>query len=323
MENVNEAVEQAEKAEQEQREAEQAGASMATLHSATVKNTSSFVAVIEAINNDKAGGDYTITLEGNFSANAVSFAGNAAKTITIKGDGTARAISNDGSKALFRIPKGITLVLEKGLILDGKCKRASLVIVDGGTLVMNSGSTVRGAKVNGVCVYKNGIFVMAGGRVSRNTSSYNCGGVYVYNGTFTMKGGSISGNIANGNGGGVFVADKGTFIMEGGAISDNTASFAGGGVLVWKNGTFIMEGGAISGNTASLAGGGALVYGSGTFVKSGRSTIDAANKADQGRAVYVYDSTARVRNSAAGPGLNLDSRVEGSEGGWEAGAPAS
>jgi autotransporter-associated beta strand protein len=46
-----------------------------------------------------------------------------------------------------------------------------------------------------VFVSGNGTFMMNGGEISGNTSSYG-GGVYVNDGTFTMNGGEISGNTA-------------------------------------------------------------------------------------------------------------------------------
>jgi hypothetical protein len=55
----------------------------------------------------------------------------------------------------------------------------------------------------------------------------------------------------------------------------------------------------------------------GKFIKSG-GTIDAANSAGTGSMVYVRDGTGyQKRDTAAGPGVNLDSGKYGSEGGWE------
>jgi hypothetical protein len=75
-----------------------------------------------------------------------------------------------------------------------------------------------------------------------------------------------------------------------------------------------MNGGTISSNSASDWGGGVFVYSDGRFVKTS-GTIDGTNRADTGRAVYVEDG--KVRNSAAGPEVKLDSRVSGRAGGWE------
>jgi hypothetical protein len=53
----------------------------------------------------------------------------------------------------------------------------------------------------------------------------------------------------------------------------------------------------------------------GRFVKTG-GTIDGTNAAKEGRVVYVSDGS-KARNSAAGPGVNLDSSISGRAGGWE------
>jgi hypothetical protein len=258
-----------------------------------INERAAFIEAITAINEDSAGGTYTITLNGNFYSTPVVFTDNAPKTITLKGDGTAaRTITNNGESALFTVPKGITLVLDEGIILDGNGKEAPLVAVKAGTVRMNSGSTIRNAKNSGVRVESNGIFTMEGGEISGNTSYYG-GGVYVYSsGTFTMQGGAISGNKASssyyGGGGGVYV-ENGTFTMQGGAISGNT-SFSGGGVYV-SSGTFTMQGGAISGNKASSSGGGVFV--SGVFVNSGTFTmqggeISGNTASSYGGGVFVY-----------------------------------
>jgi hypothetical protein len=49
--------------------------------------------------------------------------------------------------------------------------------------------------------------------------------------------------------------------------------------------------------------------------KKEAGTIDAANRAKEGRVVYVHKGGKR--DSAAGPGDNLDSSVSGRAGGWE------
>ena len=77
-----------------------------------------------------------------------------------------------------------------------------------------------------------------------------------------------------------------------------------------------MQGGVISGNTASNYGGGVYVNKDGSFIKSGNSTIDATNSAREGKVVYVGSSPYKVRDSSAGPGLNLDSSKSGSADGW-------
>lgn len=256
---------------------------------AAVSDAAAFTRVIAAINNDAGGGEYTITLTGSFNSNPVAFTGGAAKTVTLKGDGSVRAVSNNGGGSLFTVPEGITLVLENNLTLNGNGKPSPLVYVTGGALTMKAGVTLRGAADYGVSVHS-GSFTMSGGTLSGNgNTAILGGGVNVYGGSFTMSGGTISGN---------------------------TARFAGGGVSV-SGGSFTMSGGTISGNIASGNGGG--VYVDGTFIKSGGGTIDNTNSAARGGfVVWVFKSDgAWKHDTAAGPGVNLDSRVSGRAGGWE------
>ncbi|MDR1220560.1 MAG: penicillin-binding protein activator LpoB [Treponema sp.] len=322
-----------------------AAAKAATL---VVSNVTSFTQAIAAINSDSTGGSYTITLSNSFNSNPVSFTGSTftgypAKTITIKGDANVRTISNNGGRNLFYLPEGITLVLDNNVTLNGNNKEYHIVDISGGALSMKSGSTVRGSKKGGVWVLS-GTFTMSGGNISGNSASFGGGGVFVDGGTFTMSGGTISGNTAS-LGGGVSVS-YGTFTMSGGAISGNTSSSSGGGGVAVYKGTFTMSGGTISGNTTSSPGfggggvamsdgtftmsggtisgnttalgsfGGGVDVSGGMFVKSGGGTIDNTNSAQHGKVVFVSDGY-KQRDTTAGPGVNLDSRVPGSAGGWE------
>jgi hypothetical protein len=174
---------------------------------------------------------------------------------------------------------------------------------------------------------------MESGEISGNSASFYPsygGGVYVA-GTFAMRGGEVSGNddveVYVG------IGSNGRFTMSGGKISGNLAS-GGGGVYVYSGGTFTMRGGKISGNSASYGGG---VYvsegygGNGTFTKRSDGIIYGSDADDTlkntatggdgyGHAVYVYyisSSSGKIRNTAAGTGVTLDSSVNGSSGGWE------
>jgi TolB-like protein len=274
-----------EKAEEEEAarvRAAQEAAAEAARYNSVASDTASFTRAIAAINNDTAGGQYVITLNGSFTSNPVGFTGNATKTITIKGDASVRTISNNGDSALFVVPRGITLVLDSNVTLNGNNQKDYIVSVEGGTLVMKSGSTVRDSQSYGVIVGSGGTFTMSGGAISGNSES----GVYVASGgTFTMSGGAISGN----SGSGVYVDSGGTFRMSGGTISRNSDS-SGGGVRMGgsSGGTFTMSGGTISGNTASYGGGGvyvASIDGGNAFTMSG-GTI-SGNTASSGGGVYV------------------------------------
>jgi hypothetical protein len=200
-----------------------------------VSDGDSLKRAVEKIKSGETGGAHTITLKSNLVSPPIDFTGadNTVKAITIKGDETLtlRSSTNDGTP-FFTVQRGVTLVLESGVTLDGDNQAVPLVSVEGGTFIMKSGSMICGAKASGVYV---------------------------------------------------------------------------------KKGTFIMEGGTISGNSASN-GGGVYVDRSGTFIKRGRSTIDASNSAPNGKVACAYDVQ---RNSAAGQGVNMDSRLSGSAGGWE------
>ncbi|MDR0643491.1 MAG: hypothetical protein LBG05_01060 [Treponema sp.] len=286
---------------------------VATIESShTISNVTAFANAIAAINSDTIGGTYTITLTESFTSDPIVFTSNAEKTIVLKGDEFRRTIWNKGGVVLFTIPKGITLVLDNNITLNGAHKASSLVSVKGGTLTMKDGSIVCDAQYSGVIVNGYGTFLMVGGTISGNTADSNGGGVSVGRGSFTMTGGTISSNTAASLGGGVYV-NEGIFTMAGGTISDNTADSNGGGVNV-DRGSFTMTGGTISGNTAGVSGGGVLVF-EGRFLKKGGGTIDVTNSARSAEVVYA-DKNKR-RYSEAGPTVNLDSRISGRSGGWE------
>jgi hypothetical protein len=226
--------------------------------------------------------------------------------------------------------------------------------MNGGEVSGNTSRSPRLSYGGGVYV-SSGTFTMSSGEISGNTSSsysnyysdYSSygGGVYVTSGTFTMNGGKISGNTSSSRssyGGGVYVGFDETFTMSGGKISGNTSSsnFSysyGGGVYVKYEGTFTMSSGEISGNTASYSssyypfsyGGG--VYVDGIFTKSSGTITGYASdtmngnvvknssgvvQSNRGHAVYM-DSPVKHRETTTGPGVNMDSRVSGTTGGWE------
>jgi hypothetical protein len=61
--------------------------------------------------------------------------------------------------------------------------------------------------------------------------------------------------------------------------------------------------------------GGGVYVGSGFFSKTG-GTIDGTNTADTGKVAYVHEG-GKKRDTTAGPGVNLNSGLSGSLGGWE------
>jgi hypothetical protein len=307
----------------------------------TVNSEADFTEAVTGINASLKEGEYHITIGANITTSNVSFSATSTeKTIIIEGDTSVRTISNNGSYNLLTVNDSNILILQNNITLNGNNKTYRAVQVNkGGTLVMKTGSRITGAKDSGV--HTDGSFTMEGGEISGNTSSKTGGGVYAAGGAFTMSGGTISGNtVSGGGGGGVFVSGA-TFTMSGGKITGNRVSGVGGGAYIGSNGTFTMTGGEISENTASgVGGGGVSVAGtftmsggtisgnkapsgngggvssaSGRFIKSGGGTISSTNTGSPGRVVYV--SASKRRETTAGPGVYMDSQVNGSAGGWE------
>jgi hypothetical protein len=334
----------------------------------TVNSVQTFKEAFQAINASSKDGAYIITISGEYVVNRVTLATNAKKKIVLRGAGSPCVLYNGGDDPLFTVHNRITLVLENNITLNGNQKYYPAVRVSlGGTLEMNAGAVITGAKAGGVKVaggifnmkegtisnngagndssgggvqvYNNGAFNLSGGIISDNTGDRDGGGIYVANATFTMTGGTISGNFGgditdsySSGGGGVMVEENGVFIMSDGTISSNTAQSSygayGGGVLIGELGSFTMSGGTITGNTVTAPSGGTYGGGvcvlnvlGGAFTKNGGGIIDNTNSAQTGKVACVYDGsfygTTFVRNTTAGPSVNMNSAIASSAGGWE------
>jgi hypothetical protein len=275
--------------------------------------------------------DFTITVSADFSISPVSLtdAGYNGKTITLKGDSSERTISLSSTGSFFTLNEGVTFILDSNITLMGREDNTeSLVLVDGGKLVMNDGAKVTGNTATctnnnqgkgfsaGIGII-NGSFTMNGGEVSNNSISVSTGyegllvgGVSVKgeNAIFTMNGGTISDNhvssdYAHGAAGGVDVSYGAAFIMNDGEISRNTIykSFfngaAGGGVTI-NIGTFVMKDGKIIDNIADFAGsrgvvgGGVCLNGNASFSMEG-GTISGNSTTDHtfaGGGVYAMNA---------------------------------
>ena len=279
----------------------------------------------------------TITLKGNGAMRTISllymfymFYVDTGVTLILDSNITLKGQTNWTTLSpVIIVANGGTLIMNSGTVITGGSRGASL----NGTFTMNGG-TITGNEASGqsgVGVFVGaGNFTMNGGAITKNngalgSASFNLGGgVCVDTGTFTMNGGEISGNSIGYNGGGVYV-NTGTFTLNDGSIIDNNGGIDGGGVYVSRNyGTFTMKGGTISHNTAIYEGGGVYMdnLGStiGTFTKTGGTitgygddTVNG-NRAGSGHAAYAGYNR---RDNTAGPSVNMDSRVDGSAGGWE------
>jgi len=219
------------------------------------------------------------------------------------------------------VKPNVTFILENNVTLHGHSQNNSaLIVVDGGTFIMNAKTSITGnagggerwgGGGGGVDVGR-GTFTMNGGSISGNTASSGAG-VHVGNGTFTMNGGTVSGNTAD-NGGGVYV-NSGTFTKTGGVIVGNAAKSSGGGVFV-NGGAFNMRGGNIAKNTAVTKGGGVCVESHGKFAKTNGIITGYKNDAANGNVVMdgtalprsghaVFVSPTIRKETTAGPAVNL------------------
>ena len=218
--------------------------------------------------------------------------------------------------SMFTISSDVTLILDNNIILHGhNGNNASLVTVNGGTLIMNEGVVITGniksAGGGGGVDIPSGLFTMNGGIISDNIAAAGGGGVCICGGTFTMNSGTISGNRAT-DGGGVQVNDR-TFNMVGGIISGNIATNRGGGVYMIDGRTstiFTMRGGTITGNTAGGYGGGIFVTNNRyiTFTKTGGTITGYNSDQENGNVVMDDDGTIARRGHAVF--VSVDRRKE-------------
>ena len=232
-------------------------------------------------------GDYNIQVSADETIDPKVLSGSNVK-VTLTGSGSNRSVSLSSLGSMFMVNIGVTLTLDNINLKEGiPSNPYALVRVNGGTLIMNSGSGIIGDNTDMRFSAESGVYVDDGG-------------------TFTMNDGTISGNSARVSGGGVHVANGATFTMKGGLIEFNTCFVAGGGVYVaglningLVPGNFTKTGGTIRNNV----------------VRS--STLDILSP-NHGDAVYVYTGyTPLRRETTAGPSDNL-SYVNGvASGGWE------
>ena len=247
----------------------------------------------------------------NIVPHTLEYKGTINITIALRGDTENRIIRLMSNGVMFTVRPNVTFVLENNITLQGhKGNNGSMIRVEGGTLIMKSGSTITGNESpfgygGGVSVGE-GTFEMTGGIISGNESPFG-GGVYVgeafsldNSSTFNMSGGTISGNTS---GGGVSVG-SGTFNMSGGTITGNTSISNGGGVSSSSN--FTMTGGTISGNKARSGGGAYIV--AGTFDIRGNAIITNNTATGEGGGVSFHTGHIFYFNKSGGTitGYNSD-----------------
>jgi TolB-like protein len=296
-----------------------------------VRNSEEFWNSIEFINRSKTG-NFTIILNCNINTSSrqknIEFSANGRKLVTLRGEDTERVITNgkDDALILMHPDNTLTLVLGSNLQLNGNQKKQPIIEIGeiGGSLIMETGATVRNASSYAVGVGGGSSFTMNGGTISSNYTGVLNGG------SFTMNGGSINWNRNQGSYGGGGVSNSGMFILNGGKIEGNSAKEYGGGVF--NTGTFVMNNGNIERNSAGKYGGGVLqIIDEGYFVKRGGSIQENSVLAYfDGKEIsvgqyYFLDSgevniiSLNYRNTASSPTNSLDTRLscyDGKEKGW-------
>jgi hypothetical protein len=193
-----------------------------------------------------------------FDRNAIPIPSNTTVTLLAEGDRVISAGAGSHASGFFELLSAnanATLILGDSLMPGTLTLRGNAALLNGAlikietstTLIMNDKVTLTGnthpVLSGGAVVVDGGEFIMNGGTITGNASSYSGGGVSVNSGTFEMHGGTITGNATLLYGGGVFI-DTGIFEMKGGNIAGNSA-IIGHGVCV-DSGNFSWTGGSIS-----------------------------------------------------------------------------
>jgi hypothetical protein len=269
--------------------------------------------LLAALNDIKAatGTAFTILVTGGFSSSSIGLtdAGYSEKTITLRScvsgvheislssNGSLFTVGGSSVTGLILIFKDISL---KGInSFPNPSNNASLIVVNGNTLVIKPGTLIRGNRID-----PNTVLTSASG-----------GGVDVSGGVLEMSGGAISDNYINAigvptsyyeadaYGGGVALRNGSTFSMSGGSISGNTARAAsanfgsghayavawGGGIYADNTSYVFISDGVITGN-ATVA-----------YSESTSTQVYAASSASSGGGLYVKnDNFEQTGGSVSG-----------------------
>ena len=283
---------------------------------------------INEINNGTQ--NFIINVSGNCVAEAiddnnsvVNIVPDKTLTLTIQGKDrntatiNATTLNSNGAMGRVMYVGGkANVILQNITLTGGSADYGGGVYIDGGTLIMETGSSIKNNTANdqggGVYIVGGTLKMETDSSINGNTASSQGGGVFINNGEFNMTGGTISGNtVTSGNGGGVFVKDTvSTFTMSDNATISGNAATEGGGV--YSTGILNMSGGTISGNTATNGGG---VYNTSSFEMTG-GTISGNTATNDGGGVYNTSSFEMTGGTISG---NTAENTEDRETGWGGG----
>jgi hypothetical protein len=235
------------------------------------------------------GVNFTIIIAESFFCDPFNIGADlAGKRITIESDAfSSHIISLGRSGSLITVNEGVSLIVNE-LTLQGRSDNtASLVKVNGGTLILNTGAKITGNTYRatftetfggGLSIY-HGTLEIAGGEVYDNKVSFSGsgnyydlfgGGIYAENSKVRMSAGAIRGNQvvsnttgdAHGMSGGLHLKNT-VFELSGGNIEGNTVSVKtsmgiiarGGGITATGESIFRMTGGKVRDNHITVSGG--------------------------------------------------------------------
>ncbi|MCL2368063.1 MAG: S-layer homology domain-containing protein [Oscillospiraceae bacterium] len=133
------------------------------------------------------------------------------------------------------VPTGATLYIGGTTIynINRAGQNGGAIIVDGGTLVFESGSIQTNNALNGGAIYaiNNATVNLIGGVIDSNIASGSGGGIYAIDSTINFSDGSIQNNVAA-NGGGIYIAGSSSMEITGNAVMrTNTAHQDGGAIF--------------------------------------------------------------------------------------------
>ena len=278
-------------------------------------------AVLQNASGDNGGAIYvnngTVNINGTLDSNKAANGGAVyvnGGTVTITGPVTGNEATNGG--AVYT--KGGTTTFSTSAVAGNKATNGAVVYMESGssnyTVTLsgtigdeaNQNTATNGgviyvtggtANITGTVHYNNatsgGVAFVTGGTVNVNNSNSNItensavkgGAFYLEGGTLGITNGSVSSNTASSDGG-MLYATNGTVNISGGTIRSNTATDGNGGAINYAgSGVVTITGGTIQQNTAPNGFGGAVYQSSGTV--NLKSTINGANSAKNGAAVYV------------------------------------
>jgi hypothetical protein len=247
-------------------------------------------------------------LQGAADKRVVSVTGGAHITfdnLTIRGGG-GTGTSYAGSGGGMYIGGNSTVIWKSGTITGNRAQSGGGVYVDNSEFDFMNGSVSSNAAT--------GSAAAAPASAGPSPLIHGGGGVYINgDGLFWLANGEVSNNSTAGSGGGVMVNGSAipdtpadvfdNFIMSGGTVNDNTSTGAvwpqGGGGVYLARGAFDMLNGRIMNNKSKRQGGGVFVWSRSLFVMGGNSSVTGNDGVGSSKAICSRGITRMQGNAQA------------------------